>query len=136
MKNEYVVSLAFAAMLAASSFPAYAFSSHDAENLAAAAAVGNQKPLGELKHFAQAGNTDAQYWLGVYYTLKQKHELAMGWYKKAAGQGNVKAAYSLGQAYFNGAGDLSTTHVRPNGTGRPQNMAMPMRNIIWRSNMN
>ena len=57
---------------------------------------------------AEAGSTEAQYYLGVMYArgegLDQDPEIAFNWYLKAASLGNAKAQYNLGLAYLQGQG--------------------------------
>ena len=58
---------------------------------------------------AEKGDSEAQYKLGTNYHfgrmgVKQDYALAAEWYRKAAEQGNLKAAYYLGTLYQNAQG--------------------------------
>ena len=57
---------------------------------------------------AEAGSTEAQYYLGVMYArgegLPQDPEIAINWYRKAASLGHDKAQYNLGLAFLQGRG--------------------------------
>lgn len=72
------------------------------EGLAAAEAGNFVKALKELRPFADKGNADAQYYLGVMYDngngVQQDRAQAVGWYRKAAELGHVGAQYNLSQA--------------------------------------
>ncbi len=58
--------------------------------------------------FAEQGNADAQYNLGVMYDkgkgVPQDYVQAVAWYRKAADRGNAIAQYNLGNRYDNGKG--------------------------------
>jgi TPR repeat protein len=64
--------------------------------------------LGEWTPFAEQGNADAQYNLGLMYDngrgVPQDYKTAMKWYTLAAEQGNADAQYNLGFMYDNGYG--------------------------------
>lgn len=56
---------------------------------------------------ADAGDRNAQYSLGLYYSSSADHTdyaKAADWYRKAADQGHAGAQYMLGQAYLVGRG--------------------------------
>ena len=65
--------------------------------------------------YAEQGDADAQYSLGIRYELgkgvERSYEDAVKWYKKAAERGNVDAQYSLGFLFGKGYGK---------GNGAPQ----------------
>ncbi len=59
-----------------------------------------------LKYYtmsANHNNSDSQYWLGEYYTGKDK-AAAFSWYLKAAERGHVSAQYQAGLCYDEGYG--------------------------------
>lgn len=62
----------------------------------------------EFKQAADAGDSYAQFNLGVMYELGQglrkDENMAVSWYRKAADQGLALAQYNLGQAYEETAG--------------------------------
>ena len=62
----------------------------------------------EWKAAAEAGQTEAQFDLGVLYAqgrgVKRDLTLAERWYRKAASQGNSEAEFALGQMYAHGWG--------------------------------
>ena len=67
-----------------------------------AAALAIWRPL------AEAGSTEAQYYVGVLYDtgegVPQDSEIAFNWYRKAASLGHARAQYNLGLAYLQGQG--------------------------------
>lgn len=64
--------------------------------------------LAELEPAANAGDAQAQYYLGVLYDhgegVVRNYKTATGWYEKAALQGNRDAQFNLGMIYHDGAG--------------------------------
>ena len=62
----------------------------------------------ELRMVAEAGNADAQCYLGHCYEeglgVKTNRALAVKWYRKAAEQGNAGAQFNLGNCYDSGEG--------------------------------
>jgi TPR repeat protein len=62
----------------------------------------------ELKPFAEQGDANAQYNLGVMYYkgkgIPQDYKQAFNLYSKAAEQGNIMAQHNLGLMYFVGKG--------------------------------
>ena len=64
--------------------------------------------LTALKNQAKSGNADAQFDLGMSYSLgtgvNRNFEEALGWFQKSADQGNAKAQYYLGVMYSHGHG--------------------------------
>ena len=67
---------------------------------------GRSYSIEELEKMAAGGNSDAQCAMGDYYATEEKLDFDKGavWYEKAALQGNVKAQWMLGGAYFAGIG--------------------------------
>jgi len=67
-----------------------------------------QKAFEIFKAFAEQGNVDGQYNLGVMYGkgqgVPQDYAKAAKWYRKAAEQGNVDGQYNLGLMYDIGQG--------------------------------
>jgi TPR repeat protein len=68
----------------------------------------DQKPIGEVKAKAEAGDADSQVELGLRYELgkgvaKDQGE-AVKWYRKAAEQNYARAQYDLGLCYLDGKG--------------------------------
>ncbi len=63
------------------------------------------KRFKRLKENASAGDARAQYKLGLCYmkgeNVKVDLDQAARWFKKAAVQGNIKAAHRLGSSYYN-----------------------------------
>lgn len=61
-----------------------------------------------LRPWAEHGNADAQYNLGVLYRhgrgVPQSDVEAVGWYRLAADQGDSRAQANLGSMYKNGLG--------------------------------
>ena len=61
-----------------------------------------------FKDYAEQGNADAQYNLGLMYKkgqgVAQDYRQAAKWYQKAAEQGDVDAQFNLGLMYVNGQG--------------------------------
>ena len=66
------------------------------------------KALEQFKPLAEAGNSEAQSYLGsLYYVGKgvsKDFNEAYNWYKKSADQGNMDAQYSVGNMYLLGEG--------------------------------
>lgn len=64
--------------------------------------------LKELEPAAEAGDAQAQYYLGVLYDhgegVLRNYRTAAGWYEKAAAQGHRDAQFNLGLLHYNGAG--------------------------------
>ncbi len=64
--------------------------------------------LSEWRPLAEKGVAEAQYKLGMLYSLgygvPQEYEQARQWYEKAAAQGDANAQYKLGVLYENGFG--------------------------------
>jgi len=68
----------------------------------------------EIKKKAEAGNAEAQVTLGNVLAAHFRRSEALGWYRKAAAQGNIDAEYYIGEMLlFGGYGD-STNAVQPN----------------------
>ncbi|HUD55782.1 MAG TPA: tetratricopeptide repeat protein [Terracidiphilus sp.] len=71
-------------------------------------AVALGEVFAELERRAAAGNSDAQFRMGLEYAVGQRVPLdlerAAYWYRKAAGHGNALARFNLGIAYHNGLG--------------------------------
>jgi hypothetical protein len=67
---------------------------------------GRSYTIADLEQMAAKGNIDAQCAMGDYYATDEKLDFDRGmtWYEKAANQGNVKAQWMLGGAYFTGMG--------------------------------
>jgi len=65
--------------------------------------------LKELKPLADAGDRDAEYYLGTMYSdghgVPRSSREAAAWFEKAAQQGQADAQFSLGFALVNGAGE-------------------------------
>ena len=80
--------------------PEAAIKAYEAGNHASAAAL--------LQPLAEAGDADAQNFLGALYHLGQgvprDEKTAVEWVRKAAEQGHVIAQYNLGQSYEDGMG--------------------------------
>jgi S1-C subfamily serine protease len=61
-----------------------------------------------FRPFADQGNANAQYYLGVMYAtghgIPEDDAAAVSWFRKAADQGNAEAQSSLGTMYFGGHG--------------------------------
>ncbi|KAE9526012.1 tetratricopeptide repeat protein [Testudinibacter aquarius] len=68
----------------------------------------SQAEIAQWRTYAQKGNSDAQYNLGVLYDqgwgVKQNDATAAKWYEKAAKQGDTKAQFNLGNMYYEGRG--------------------------------
>ena len=64
--------------------------------------------LADLRALAEAGDTEAQFTLGEFYTagegVPQDDAEAVAWYRLAAQQGHAEAQYNLGVMYDNGEG--------------------------------
>ena len=64
--------------------------------------------LAEFTPLAEAGDVDAQYYLGYMYAngrgVAQDDAEAVKWYRLAADAGNATAQYNLGEMYANGEG--------------------------------
>ena len=64
--------------------------------------------LEELRMVAEAGNADAQCYLGHCCEdglgVKTNKTLAVKWYRKAAEQGDADSQFNLGNCYHNGDG--------------------------------
>ena len=64
--------------------------------------------LSTLQGEAKAGNTIAQYNLGVYYEMgfgvSADEVKAVTWYRRAAEAGNLNAQYNIGKCYLKGKG--------------------------------
>jgi len=62
----------------------------------------------EIKLFAEKGNANAQFLLGIYYFngdgVPENDAEAVKWFRLAAEQGDVDAQYNLGIMYNNGQG--------------------------------
>ena len=62
--------------------------------------------LADLRALAEAGDTEAQYNLGLMYvngrSVAQDDAEAVAWYRRAAEQGIAEAQYNLGLMYVNG----------------------------------
>jgi hypothetical protein len=69
---------------------------------------GVARALRLLRPLAEKGNTEAQYWLGVFYLqgrgIAQDYTKAAEWYRKSAEHGNADALNDLGVLYFEGKG--------------------------------
>jgi TPR repeat protein len=68
----------------------------------------------DFKRFAEEGNVEAQYYLGLAFSVgtkffNQDSNAAAHWFRKASDQGNAKAQYSLGLLYSRGVG-VSQNH--------------------------
>ena len=63
-----------------------------------------QKIVQQVTADANAGNADAQNWLGGHYELQKDYTQAAAWYRKSAEQGHPFAQYNLGALYNNGQG--------------------------------
>lgn len=63
---------------------------------------------GIWQNWAEQGNADAQFYLGVLYEngygVAKNDKEAVKWYRKAAEQGDTAAQYNLGLMYQNGSG--------------------------------
>ncbi|MFA9949372.1 tetratricopeptide repeat protein [Dentiradicibacter hellwigii] len=61
-----------------------------------------------LRTWAERGDAQAQYYLGVMYSngdgFAQNNAKARKWWEKAAAQGDAKAQYNLGVIYYDGQG--------------------------------
>lgn len=61
-----------------------------------------------LEPLAEAGDADAQYWIGVMFAhgrgYHQVCRQALRWYEKAARQGHAEATFNLGFMLYNGWG--------------------------------
>ena len=70
--------------------------------------------LNEMALFANQGNVDAQYNLGVMYEkgegVRQDYRKAIEWYEKSANQGYAAAQYNLGLMYYQGKGVRQDYH--------------------------
>jgi TPR repeat protein len=76
------------------------------------------EPVQELRRYAEQGDPNAQYKLGLVYDagVGAQQDLAQAalWYQRAADQGHVAAQFSLGLMYSNGRGvpqDLVQAHI-------------------------
>ena len=57
-----------------------------------------------VREFAEQGNPEAQYYLGLHYEKEKDMAEAVKWYRKAAVQEDLDAQYKLGLCYENGDG--------------------------------
>src|ERR1041385_5454315 len=76
--------------------------------LAAQQNKADQKPIGEVKAKAEAGDPESQAELGLRFSrgtgVAKDQVEAVKWYRKAAVQNDATAQYSLGFCYTNGEG--------------------------------
>lgn len=56
----------------------------------------------DMKSRAELGMLDAQYNLGVMYTISERYKAAAHWFRKAAMRGHRESAYNLGVLMLNG----------------------------------
>jgi TPR repeat protein len=71
----------------------------------------------ELRHLADAGDAESQYWIGIHYStgadVLQNDTEAAKWFQRAADQGHVQAQARLASWYWSGRGvpkDLSKAY--------------------------
>lgn len=64
------------------------------------------KDIDEIQKFAEEGNAEAQYELGLLYyygdDVRADIQEAIRWFKKAAEQGHIRAQFQLGEIYYYG----------------------------------
>src|SRR6476620_6546839 len=76
--------------------------------LAAQQTKADQKPIGEVKAKAEAGDADSQVELGLRYLdgkdVPKNPVEAVKWFRKAAEQNLAKAQFNLAVGYYNGEG--------------------------------
>ena len=76
--------------------------------LAAQQTKADQKPIGEVKAKAEAGDADSQVELGIRYDkgegVAKDYVEAVKWYRKAAEQNYAEGQYNLGVGYYKGEG--------------------------------
>jgi hypothetical protein len=76
--------------------------------LAAQQTKADQKPIGEVKAKAEAGDAQSQVELGIRYAegkgVAKDQVEAVKWYRKAAEQNYARAQYELGLCYLDGEG--------------------------------
>ncbi len=106
--------LAFAALLFASTFCAVTFAQNSTQSSSKDAKGLTATEFEDLKAFAENGEVDAQYTVGLLYAkgvdVERNINEAEKWWRKAASQGDARAQDSLGIMYGL-------------GQGRPQNYA-------------
>src|SRR5206468_44048 len=68
----------------------------------------DQKPIGEVKAKAEAGDAESEVELGLRYDkgegVPKDHAEGARWYRKAAEQNFAEAQYNLGVCYAHGEG--------------------------------
>src|SRR5215470_16454848 len=68
----------------------------------------DQKPIGEVKAKAEAGDAESQVELGLRYAkgkgVTKDQVEAVKWYRKAGEQNLAKAQYNLGVCFYTGEG--------------------------------
>ena len=62
------------------------------------------RDITDMKSRAELGMVDAQYNLGVMYTINERYQAAAHWFRKAAMRGQRESAYNLGVLLLNGQG--------------------------------
>jgi hypothetical protein len=62
------------------------------------------RAITDERHLAELGHVGAEYNLGVMYTINERYQAALYWYRKAAMRGHREASYNLGTLYLNGQG--------------------------------
>ena len=62
------------------------------------------REITDTKSRAELGMLDAQYNLGVMYTINGRYQAAAHWFRKAAMRGHRESAYNLGVLLLNGQG--------------------------------
>lgn len=62
------------------------------------------RDITDTKSRAELGMLEAQYNLGVMYTINGRHKAAAHWFRKAGQRGNREAAYNFGVLLLNGQG--------------------------------
>ena len=76
--------------------------------LAAEQTKADQRPIGEVKAKAEAGDAESQVQLGLRYDkgegVAKDHAEGARWYRKAADQNYARAQYALGLCYLDGEG--------------------------------
>lgn len=60
------------------------------------------RDITDMKSRAELGLLDAQYNLGVMYTINERYKAAAHWFRKAALRGHRESAYNLGVLVLNG----------------------------------
>ena len=77
-------------------------------HLAAQQTKADQKPIGDVKAKAEAGDAESQVELGLRYAdgegVTKDPVEAVKWVRNAAEQNNARAQYNLGVGYYNGEG--------------------------------